>query len=95
MKTSFCFIFNLFLFLFISFSSIAQISTTFTYADGYNACGESNLKITLKNISATDSIQVFAEFQLNSTMQVLAFSTSQPNNEILTAVAGNNLQVFF
>jgi gliding motility-associated-like protein len=95
MKTSFYFIFNLFLFVFISFSSLAQISTAFTYADGYNACGESNLKITLKNISPADSIQVFAEFQLNSAMQVLAFSTSQPNNEILTSVMGNNLQVFF
>ncbi|MDB5258136.1 MAG: hypothetical protein JWM14_2831 [Chitinophagaceae bacterium] len=95
MKTSLYLIFSSFIFLVFSLKSQAQISTTFSYADGYNACGESNLKITLKNVSATDSIQIFAEFQLNSTMQAVTFSTSQPSNEILMAVVGNNLQVFF
>ncbi len=95
MKTLFSFIFSLFIFLSLSLTSKAQINTTFTYADGYNACGESNLKITLKNISSDSIIPIIAEFQLNSAMQAISFGTSEPANQTIISASGNTVVIVF
>ncbi|HSZ71811.1 MAG TPA: hypothetical protein VK750_03985, partial [Cytophagaceae bacterium] len=95
MKTTLSFIFNLFLFTFLSFTSHAQVQATFTYADGYNICGKSNLKILLTNTSATNVYPIIAEFKLNSTMSASAFTTSIPSSKIIMSVTGNDLKLVF
>ena len=95
MKPLFYFIFSLLLFISTSETCRAQINTTFTYADGYNACGESNLKITLKNISSDSIIPIIAEFQLNNAMQAISFGTSEPSSQTIVSVSGNTVLIVF
>ncbi|MDF2457430.1 MAG: hypothetical protein K0R51_3423 [Cytophagaceae bacterium] len=95
MKTSFSFIFSLFIFLSVSLTSQAQINTAFSYTDGYNACGESNLKITLTNISSDSIIPIIAEFQLNNAMQAISFGTSEPTNQTIISSSGNTVLIVF
>lgn len=88
-------IFSLLFFILFSSGSYAQVQATFTYADGYNACGESNLTVVLKNISTESIYPIIAEFKLNSTMQATAFSTSLPEEKVIMSVTGNKLKLVF
>jgi gliding motility-associated-like protein len=96
MKALSTLIFSLFLFLFLSLTGQAQITTTFTYADGYNACGQSDLKITLTNTSSDSIVPIIAEFKLNNAMGPIShYGTSlQPNQHIISA-SGNTLLIVF
>ncbi|MDB5273689.1 MAG: hypothetical protein JWO58_2056 [Chitinophagaceae bacterium] len=95
MKTFLRFIFSAFVFIFLSPTSHAQLKATFTYADGYNACGESYLKISLNNTSSIDIYPIIAEFQLNSAMQASAFTTSLPDSKIIMSATGNKVKIVF
>ena len=95
MKTSLHLIFSFLFFIFLSSGSHAQVQVTFTYADGYNACGENNLTVALKNTTSENIYPIIAEFKINSTMLPSAFTTSLPEEKVIMSITGNKLKMVF
>lgn len=73
-------------------SARAQLTVAYEYPKGYNACGENDLLVKIKNTSANEIFPIIAELNFDTLMKPVSVETKEDGD---ISVKGNKVRITF